>query len=298
MVSAEYLEAMKSQKFGIEIEFSFITRPQARETIRQFFGNHDMLDWRGRAWKIVMDGSVRAKKRLESGEVIEADENYKVELNSPILEYEDFELLSGVLSSLRHRGAEISDVCGLHIHVGEEGHTARSLRNLLNLFMQKEKVMQEAFQIDPYRLNEYCQTVSEELIPIMNRRKKQTLEKLEEQWQQFDSSRYRMLNLDSFFDHKGIEFRLFNATLDPDIVKAYVIFCLAVSQKAKTMQRAVPIKSNMENNRYEWRNFLNRLGLAGDEFKEVRRQLMRYVSGDSSFHDPESHGRRRLIKGF
>lgn len=222
MVSAEYLEAMKSQKFGIEIEFSFITRPQARETIRQFFGNQDMLDWKGRAWKIVRDGSVRAKKRLESGEVIEADENYKVELNSPILEYEDFELLSGVLSSLRHRGAEISDVCGLHIHVGGEGHTARSLRNLLNLFMQKEKVMQEAFQIDPYRLNQYCRTVSEELIPIMNRRKKPTLEKLKEQWQQFDSSRYRMLNLDSFYENKGLEFRLFNATLDPDIVKAYI----------------------------------------------------------------------------
>lgn len=298
MVSTEYLNAMKSQKFGVEIEFSFITKDTARSALRQLFGNKSMLDAKGRKWKIVSNSEIRAKVRLPDGDIVPADAGYEVELNTPVLEYEDLDLLSGVLHSLRNAGAEVSDVCGLHVHVGEEGHTARSLRNLLNLFVQKEKVMQEVFQIDAYRLNRYCRTVSEELIPIMNCKKCSTLEGLQEQWELYANDRYRMLNLDSFFDHKGIEFRLFNATLDPDIVKAYVIFCLAVSQKAKTMQRAVPIKSNMENNRYEWRNFLNRLGLAGDEFKGVRRQLMRYVSGDSSFHDPESHGRRRLVRGF
>lgn len=298
MVSEKYLQELKNQKFGIEIEFSFITRPQAREVIRGILGNHDMLDKNGRKWNIKSDGSIEAKKRDTSGAIICADREYQVEFVSPILGYEDLELLLQIVGALKSAGAEPSNVTGIHIHVSEEGHTAKSLRNLLNLFMQKEILMREAFQIEEYRLNRYCRWVQTALIPQINRYKAETLEKLQNQWYGEDCDRYRMLNLCSFFDNKGIEFRMFNATLDVNVIKAYIVFCLAVSQKAKTIQRAVPIKSNMENNRYEWRNFLNRLGLAGDEFKGVRKELLRHVSGDSAFHNPEEHGRHRLIRGL
>ena len=156
--------------------------------------------------------------------------------------------------------------------------------------------MKDAFQIDEQRQNRYCRAVEEGLVPKINRNKARSLDKLSEQWDSEGCGRYRMLNLESFYSHKGIEFRLFNSTLDTETVRSYIVFCLAISQKAKTMQRAVPTKSAMENNRYEWRNFLNRLGLAGDEFKGVRRLLLRHVSGDSAFHEPESHGRRRVVR--
>lgn len=296
MVSENYLEDMKSQRFGVEIEFSFITRPQAREVIRQLLSNHDMLDGNGRKWNIVRDSSITPRKRAEDGSIVFADDNYKVELNTPLLGYGDMGLLLDIVDALKRKGAEASNLCGIHIHVSEEGHTVRSLRNLLNLFMQKEDVMCEAFQIDDARKARYCKEVCAGLIAEINRRKPATLEKLKCQWNDESCGRYRMLNLESFYSNKGIEFRLFNSTLDAATIRAYIVFCLAVSHKAKTMHRAVPVKSSLENNRYDWRNFLNRLGLAGDEFKLVRRVLMRHVSGDSAFHEPESHGRTWLSR--
>lgn len=294
MVSEEYLRELKSQKFGIEVEFSFITRDKAKSVLKEVFACSSLIDNLGRQWKVVRDGSIKARKRTSDGRVVVADDAYKVELNSPLLGYSDMDLLLKVISALRRAGAEPSDLCGIHVHVSEDGHTVSSLRNLINLFIQKEYLMVEAFQISPERRSKYCKDVCLKLIRVINKHKPRTLTELRGLWTCSDCDRYRMLNLQSFYSNKGIEFRLFNSTLNAPTIKAYIVFCLAISQKAKTMQRAVPIKSTMSNNRYEWRNFLNRLGLAGDEFKTVRKELLKHVSGDSAFHTPEEHGRRRL----
>lgn len=296
MASAkECLSAMKSLRFGVEVEFSYITRDEARDVIRGALSDQDMVDGKGRKWKIVRDGSVVPRRLSRDGSDVSADDSYRVELNTPILEYEDMDLLLEVITALRKAGAAPSDVCGIHVHVGEKGSTARSLRNVLNLFSQKESIMLEAFKIDGGRLDRYCRFVSEPLIEQLRKQKPGTEEQLRKQWDSHCGDRYRMCNLSSYFNGKGIEFRLFNSTLNVSVVRAYVVFCLAITQKSKAMQRAVSIKSEMQNNRYEWRNFLNRLGLAGDEFKAVRKELLKNVSGDSAFSKPEEHNRKRIL---
>lgn len=294
MKKEEFLQAMKSQYFGIEIEFTFITRYEAESIVRNVLHSDDLIDSNGRQWDVVSDGSIVAKKRDAYGNVVSASSEYKCELNSPILGYDDIGLLQEVIRALKRGGAEASELTGIHIHVSESGHTPKSLRCLLNLFMQKEDIFVEAFQIPDNRLFRYCNKVDEGLIRVINKRKPKTLKVLEKQWNEECGSRYRMINLESFYSNKGIEFRFFNTTFHAGVVRAYIVFCLALSQKAKTMNRAVPKKSNMENNRYEFRNFLNRLYLSGDEFKTVRKHLLKHVSGDSSFHTPEDYGRRRL----
>lgn len=294
MEREEFLQAMKSQNFGVEIEFSYITRSQAEQIIGEVLGCTDMIDSQGRQWEIVRDGSIVPRVRDCYGNSVGADNNYRCELNTPILGYEDIPLLQEVIRALKRGGAEASELCGIHIHVGDAGHTPKSLRCLLNLFMQKEDIFVEAFRIPDNRLFEYCNKVDEGLIRVINRRKPKTLKALEKCWNDECGSRYRMINLDSFYSDKGIEFRFFNTTFHAGIVRAYIVFCLALSQKAKIMNRAIPKKSEMTNNRYEFRNFLNRLYLTGEEFKTVRRHLLYYVSGDSSFHTPEEHGRKRI----
>lgn len=296
MVSEEYLRELKSQKFGIEVEFSFITRDMAKAVLGEVFSSSSLIDDLGRQWRIVRDCSIKPRKHNSDGRVVVANDAYKVELISPLLGYSDLDLLSEVISVLRKAGAEPSDLCGIHVHVSEDGHTVSSLRNLINLFIQKEYLMVEAFQISPERRSRYCKDVCLKLIEVMNKHKPRTFTELRELWICSNCDRSRMLNLESFYSKKGIEFRLFNSTLNVPAVKAYIVFCLAISQKAKTMQRAVPVRSAMSNNRYEWRNFLNRLGLAGDEFKTVRKELLKHVSGDSAFHTPEEHNRRRLAR--
>lgn len=294
MERQEFLDAMKNQEFGVEIEFSFITRQKAEEVLINVLENEFLIDYEGRQWQVIRDGSIVPRKRDSVGNIVDADDNYKVELVTPILGYNDIPLLQQVIRALRKAGAEPSDLCGIHIHVSEKEHTPQSLRNLLNLFTQKEDIFIEAFQIPDNRLFRYCQSIDEGLITVINKKKPKNLKELEKYWEKECGDRYRMLNLDSFFSHKGIEFRFFNSTLHAGIIKAYIVFCLALSQKAKCMNRAVPKKSAMENNRYEFRNFLNRLYLSGEEFKNVRKHLLKHCSGDSSFHTPEYYGRRRL----
>lgn len=294
MEREEFIKSMKSQEFGVEIEFSFITRQKAEEVLINVLENEFLIDYEGRQWQVIRDGSIVPRKRDSVGNIVDADDYYKVELVTPILGYNDIPLLQQVIRALRKAGAEPSDLCGIHIHVSEKEHTPQSLRNLLNLFMQKEDIFIEAFQIPDNRLFRYCQLVDEGLIHVINKKKPKDLSSLKKYWERETGDRYRMLNLDSFFSHKGIEFRFFNSTLHAGIIRAYIVFCLALSQKAKCMNRAIPKKSLMENNRYEFRNFLNRLYLSGEEFKSVRKHLLKHCSGDSSFHMPEYYGRRRL----
>lgn len=294
MEREEFLEAMKCQCFGLELEFTFITRNRAEEIVGEVLHSDDLIDSEGRQWDIVYDSSIVARRKDASGNIVSAGNEYKCELNTPILGYDDIELLQEVIRALKRGGANTSELCGIHVHVGDEGHTPKSLRNLLNLFMQKEDIFIEAFQIPDNRLFRYCSKVDAKLIKVINQRKPKTLAKLREYWDNECGSRYRMLNLTSFYSRKGIEFRFFNASFHAGVVRAYIVFCLALSQKAKIMNRSVPKKSRMENNRYEFRNFLNRLYLSGDEFKNVRKHLLKHVSGDSAFHVPEDYGRRRL----
>ena len=294
MEKEEYQELLKSQEFGIEFEFSFITRSRAREVLNNLFGHTGLLDDNGRQWEVHSDGSIEPRKRDSLGRVVEADSNYKVEVVSPLLGYDDIPLVQEVIRALRRAGAETSEKCGLHIHVSDQAHSAQSLRNLIRLFRQKEELFIEAFQIPDNRLRRYCDRVEEQLNEKLKNNKPTNFKSLFDLWANAGCGRYRMLNYQSIFHGKGIEFRLFNMSFHAGVVKAYIVFCLAISAKALTMQRAVSEKSDQHNNRFEFRNFLNRIGLSGDEYKNVRKHLLKHLSGDSSFADPVAHNRNYI----
>ncbi len=94
-----------------------------------------------------------------------------------------------------------------------------------------------------------------------------------------DFSRYHMLNLHSFFEGKGVEFRLFQFdNYDPSRpvgrkgglhagqLKAYVQLCLAMNYRALHARSASFTPLQSENQRYTMRCWLLRLGFIGDEF--------------------------------
>jgi len=299
MIENIYLNEMQSQKFGVEIEYSFITQRQSIEIVMDLFDGSD-YDYKGRAWDVKIDSSIVAKRK-QNGRIVDADDSYKCELVTPLLEYEDIELLQQVVRALRKAGADISLKSGIHIHVSEDGHTPQSLCNLINLMMSKEDLIEKSLCVSSERINVYCKKVDLDMIEIINKRKPRTMAVLKSIWYGYDlyyhrpynSTRYKMLNYCSLFDGKGIEFRMFNSSLHAGEIKAYIQFCLAISQKAKCQSRAVARKSKMENERYIFRCWLLRLGLIGDEFKTCRFHMTKHLSGDSSFAVPESHNRKR-----
>ena len=67
--------------------------------------------------------------------------------------------------------------------------------------------------------------------------------------------------------------------------KAYTDFISAISKMAREQKRVVPQIYAGNNDKYAMRLFLVRLGLKGKEYKETRKILMRYLTGNGAWRD-------------
>ena len=308
------IEAMKNQTIGVEIEMNNITRKNAARVAAEFFGDESRYadtalrngystwsawDAQGREWKFQKDVSIRGA------------EDQKCELVTPILHYADIETLQELVRRLRKAGAksDASRGCGVHIHIGADGHTAQTLRNLANIMASHEELLVDALKLDRLglRYDHYCKPVDRTFLTLLNDRKPQTMAGLADVWyrgnranygrdQHYNESRYHMLNLHATFTKGTIEFRLFQfdeptaerkGGLHAGQLKAYIQLCLALSQQAKEARSASSKRPQTDNQKYAMRTWLLRLGFIGDEFATARDILTRNLSGDAAFR----HGR-------
>ena len=294
---------MRTQRFGIEIEMTGITREKAAEAIAEYFGTESFYigtyyktygakDRQGRTWKATFDSSIIAQKK-SGGRTVRAADEYKCEVVSPILTYEDMADLQEIIRQLRHKGAFVNSQCGIHIHVDASRYTPQTLRNLVNIIASKEDILYKALRIDPARLR-WCKKTNERLLEAINRRKPQTMEALKDIWyagstrgrdEHYNDTRYHGLNLHSTFTKGTVEFRLFNSTTHAGEIKAYIQFCLAVSHQALTQKKASARKTVTDNEKYAFRCWMLRLGLSGDEFKTCRLHFLKHLEGNSAWRN-------------
>ena len=136
---------MKNQTIGVEVEMNSIKRSKAAKVAADFFGTgryentagrNGYYTWSawdadGREWKFQRDVS------------ISGPDDEKCELVTPILHYSDIETLQELCRQLRHNGAksDASRGCGVHIHIGANGHTPQTLRNLANIMASHESLI-------------------------------------------------------------------------------------------------------------------------------------------------------------
>ena len=294
---------MRTQRFGIEIEMTGITREKAAAVIAEYFGTESFYigtyyktygakDRQGRTWKATFDSSIIAQKK-SGGRTMRAADEYKCEVVSPILTYEDMADLQEIIRQLRHKGAFVNSQCGIHIHVDASRYTPQTLRNLVNIIASKEDILYKALRIDPARMR-WCKKTNERLIEAINRKKPQTMEALKDIWyagstrgrdEHYNDTRYHGLNLHSTFTKGTVEFRLFNSTTHAGEIKAYIQFCLAVSHQALTQKKASARKTVTDNEKYAFRCWMLRLGLSGDEFKTCRLHFLKHLEGNSAWRN-------------
>ena len=198
-------------RFGIEIEFTGITREKAAKTAAELLQGTKIgtkvTAQDGRVWGFVYDSSIRAQKKQE-GQIISADNEYCVELVSPILTYDgDIETLQELVRRLRKAGAFTNTTCGIHVHLDGAGHTARSITNFVNIIASKNDLFYKALEIAPQRMN-YCKKMDSTLVEKLNNKRQPTMRQIEDIWYEgysenrgnhYHNSRYHFLNLHSFF---------------------------------------------------------------------------------------------------
>lgn len=305
--TAKQIEKMKKQTIGVEIEMNNISREKAARIAAAFFGTErfqntarrngyntwSAWDEQGREWKFQKDVSIRGP------------ENEKCELVTPILLYKDIEVLQELIRKLRHAGAK-SDAtrgCGVHIHIGADGHTPQTMRNLANIMSGHEPLLAKALNLDEGRMGRFCRMVEPRFLIELNKKKPKTMAQFADIWyqgnganygrsQHYNDSRYHMLNYHATFTKGTIEFRLFQFDAPADgkrnglhagQLKAYIQLCLALSQMAKEVRTASPKPQQNENPKYAMRTWLLRLGFIGDEFKTARNILTKKLAGDTAF---------------
>ena len=288
---------MLTKKFGIEIEFTGITRTQAARVAAEHLGgradyNNTVTDRSGRKWKFVYDGSLNCQKKSGNRKISATDE-YSVELVSPILTYrEDIETLQELIRKLRKAGGFTNDSCGIHIHLNGADHNVRSIKNFINIIASKNDLLYKALQIKPARMN-YCKKMDEKLVQAIKRKRPQSLQAIENIWydgyygtrdSRYHRSRYHFLNLHSFFHgNKTVELRGFNSELHAGKVRAYIVLALALNNQALTQTSASSRKPQTENEKFAMRTYLNRIGLIGDEFKNCRDHLTAPLTGSAAW---------------
>jgi len=300
------IDNMKNQTIGVEIEMNNITRKKAAELVADFFGTRAWnaaseygystwacKDTSGRVWKFQKDVSIAGL------------DDEKCEMVTPILKYEDINALQEIIRILRKAGAksDATRMCGVHIHIGANGHTPKTMRNLTNIMASHESLLAESLEIDRSRIGRYCKTVDPRFLTALNKKKPSTMSGFADVWyrsqnedygrtQHYNGSRYHMLNFHATFTKGTIEFRLFQFDAPKDgkqnglhagQLKSYIQLCLALSQMAKEAKGASPKPQQNENPKYAMRTWLLRLGFIGEEFATAREFLTKRLSGDASF---------------
>ena len=305
----QQIAEMKKQTIGVEVEMNSITRKEAAMLAATFFGTGRYEDtarrngyytwsaWdaQGREWKFQRDVSIAGP------------DDEKCEMVTPILTWDDIETLQELCRQLRHKGAK-SDAtrgCGVHIHIGANGHTPQTLRNLANIMASHEDLLTKALKLDIARISRYCRSVNRVFLSRVNQKKPKTMAELADIWyntqnasygrdQHYNESRYHMLNLHATFTKGTVEFRLFQfdaptadrkGGIHAGQLKSYIQLCLALSQMAKTVRTASAKPQQRENPKYAMRTWLLRLGFIGDEFKTARDLFTNRLEGDAAFRN-------------
>jgi hypothetical protein len=300
----ENKEFLKSN-FGIEIEFTGITRRKAAEIVVDHLGGsveelHDyyktlkIIARDGRVWKIMYDGSIKCQKRT-GGQKVSASSEYSVELVSPILTYEkDMVDVQEMVRKLRKAGAfsEQQNCTGIHIHLDGRDHTPKSIRNFMNIIYSRNDLLYDALQIEQRRM-QFCKKMDESLVHKMNRSKPTTFNQIEDIWYQgygerrerhYHESRYHFLNLHSLFNGCGtVELRGFNGTLHAGKIRSYIALSLAMNHQALSQKSASSKKPQIENPKFSMRTWLNRIGFIGDDFKNCREHLCKHLEGSAAW---------------
>lgn len=243
---------MLNAKFGIEIEFTGITREKAAKVAAKFLEGeyieggtyYDVKKVKapdGRIWEFVYDGSIRTQVS-RSGRRVNANRDYSVEIVSPILTYrKDIDTLQELVRRIRKAGAFTNSSCGIHIHLDGSPHIPRSIRNFVNIIASRNDLFYKALEIKNERMR-YCKQMDDLLVEKMNRKKPKTMREIEDIWYEgysesrsrhYHNSRYHFLNLHSFFRrNRTVELRGFNSVLHAGKIRSFIVLSLAINNQA------------------------------------------------------------------
>ena len=276
---------MAKRNFGIEIEFTGVSRGTASAILAEFFQTTTekvsekrtkIVDNLGRDWFITNDRSIKpqvSSTNLDTSYFSEEDfGTYRVELISPVLDYTELVLLGSIVSRLVAKGAVVNDTCGVHIHL-DFMHDVKAIKRIVNLMYTSSNMLYTALSIPINRLK-YCRKYASNLVQRINSVDSDNIVDIRDAWYaQYPSderevkrnrTRYYGVNFHSAFKSNTLEFRLFNATFDIVVIKAYLDLCFTISEYGLNSKVAPVISTKVDFTVKDFTEWLQALGFPQD----------------------------------
>ena len=284
------IEKMSRMTFGVELEV-ILPRLEVEPIITGLITKQSISP----GWKVVDDTSVEGA--LGDG----------CEVVSPILSLSTEREVDVVCKALtrwleQHTPYKaVNRTCGLHVHIGALNMEVKDIIALERWWMLYQELFICAFGTLKHRL-EYYSKRAKGYAARMERdiKHEEFVKEFYAYYNHMDGAmtarrkyarpRYSTLNIHSVLYRGTVEFRLFNGTINPSKIGAYVRFCMAAVIKARECKCAKnksgatqDAVAGIDNLKYRMRCVLLKLGFVGDEWKDVREVLLSRVKGDAAY---------------
>ena len=266
------------RRFGVEVEFGGDTGSAINALLEAGLSNmrhragyvgHDDSNW-----LVKLDGSV-----YEGGELV----------SPPLWFDEQRDQVNRAIDALRTVGCRPIVSAGIHVHVDAGDLTPQQVVAVARSFYKFEDVIYRLASSGWRELREgarsYAWPLREERMRAMMRCT--TIDQLMQVWYETNEdyaercsrdhghgSRYCGINLHSYFYRRTIEFRIFNSSMNPDRIQAYIALCMGlVADALKGSRRSI-------NRRYRYGGMADGTTNAQNAFHRLL-QVLRYDAGMS-----------------
>lgn len=185
-----------------------------------------------------VDGIHKALRKAQLfGWRVKRDVSCGYELVTPILGLVgDFERVKTAVDILKSHGAKINSNCGLHVHVGVQGLSFKTVRRIIGFFLRHETTF---LALAPGRAgNKYCAPVED---------KAQAKREGSDYWDDDLNSRRTWINGQAHRRYNTLEFRLMEGTLDADLMRGWAFLLVAAVSAAGTRRVRVNGSSSVES---------------------------------------------------
>lgn len=233
--------------FGVEIEMVGRRRSTVARAIHSVVGGKRPVHVVDQEDEAITHEEVHTASgsvwKVEDDDSLQAPEHLRAELGSPVLAAGDIGTLKAVVAAVAATGARTNRYCGVHVHIGAADASVEDICRLIDLMIEEESRLVQDFGIRGGRLENFCKLMSPEFVKTFKKRRPRNIDELETLWygtrpnpkwlgDRYHPSRYRGLNLQSWFVRYTVEFRYFDSSLDPERIEAYVRRCIEIADRA------------------------------------------------------------------
>ena len=162
------------------------------------------------------------------------------------------------------------ETIGYELEIPMDGHSGRTLRNIVNMIYSRQPLIKKSLGLEE-------NIVEEDFVIKINEADIKSIDSFE-----------RALNEIEDGGHPGIKFNFQDKTIifkHTGTEAATWLFAL-INKNAKAQSRALAKVKPTDNEKYTFRTWITRLGMVGDEYKEIRKELLQNLSGNSAFRNP------------